>query len=154
MSPPVVNFTNILLAAFEPISHRQKLQTQTTSAQKSSAKHFRMKKLIIKCWWNCHLENFFAVFAEKLSMAMKEVFREFHLDAFPVRVVDSSISILESLDPVAIVFLDPTDFLVLGSISPTFYKQLLRTQIPKAQKSASLDCLFGAFGICKRKSCA
>ena len=32
----------------------------------------------------------------------------------------------------------------LGSISPTFYEQLLRVQIPKAQKAALLDCLFFA----------
>ena len=34
---------------------------------------------------------------------------------------------------------------VLGSISSTFYKQLLRTQIPKAQNTAWLDSLFLCF---------
>jgi len=46
-----------------------------------------------------------------------------------------------------------------GSISPTFYQQLLLVQIPKAQKDRLLDfifCAFGicAFGICARKSCS
>ncbi|KAJ1498475.1 hypothetical protein HMI54_012641, partial [Coelomomyces lativittatus] len=38
------------------------------------------------------------------------------------------------------------------SISSTFYKELLRVQIPKAQKRLSSQAAFCAFGICKRKS--
>ena len=34
------------------------------------------------------------------------------------------------------------------------YTQLLCAQIPKAQKASWVDCLFCAFGICSRKSCA
>ena len=41
-----------------------------------------------------------------------------------------------------------------GSISPTFYEQLLPTQIPKAQKRQSTQGAFCAFAICRRKSCA
>ena len=39
-----------------------------------------------------------------------------------------------------------------GSISPTFYEQFLRAQIPKAQRQSS-KAAFCAFGICARKSC-
>ncbi len=42
----------------------------------------------------------------------------------------------------------------LGSISSTFYVQLLRLQIPKAQKDTDdLTVFFHAFGIFARKSC-
>ena len=41
-----------------------------------------------------------------------------------------------------------------GSISPTFYEQLLRSQIPKALKRLSTQADFCAFGICGRKRCA
>ena len=37
-----------------------------------------------------------------------------------------------------------------GSISPTFYEQLLRLQFPKDSQVKQLFC---AFGICARKSC-
>ena len=40
------------------------------------------------------------------------------------------------------------------SISPTFYEQLLRTQILKAQKDSQVKQLFCAFGIFARKSCS
>jgi len=41
-----------------------------------------------------------------------------------------------------------------GSISSTFYKQLLRLQIPNAQKkTVKLAVSFGAFGTYKHKSC-
>jgi len=40
------------------------------------------------------------------------------------------------------------------SISPTFYEQLLHTQIPKAQKRQSSRQSFFAFMICERKSCS
>jgi len=39
----------------------------------------------------------------------------------------------------------------LGSISQTFYLQLLRVQIPKAQKVQSSRQSFCAFGICASK---
>jgi len=39
-----------------------------------------------------------------------------------------------------------------GSISPTFYSQLLPVQIPKAQKYSQFLSLFCAFGICVSKS--
>ena len=42
----------------------------------------------------------------------------------------------------------------LGSISPTFYEQLLRAQIPKVHKDSQVKQLFCAFGICERKSCS
>jgi len=40
----------------------------------------------------------------------------------------------------------------LASILPTFNAQLLRAQIPKAQKYSQAVCLFWAFGICVHKS--
>ena len=40
-----------------------------------------------------------------------------------------------------------------GSISPTFYKQLVCSQIPKAKKRQSSQAAFCTFGICLRKSC-
>ena len=39
------------------------------------------------------------------------------------------------------------------SISPAFYIQLLRMQIPKEQKRQSTEAAFCAFGICAYKSC-
>ena len=39
-----------------------------------------------------------------------------------------------------------------GSISPSFYKQLLRPQISKVQKRQSNQAAFCAFGTCFRKS--
>ena len=39
----------------------------------------------------------------------------------------------------------------LGSISPTFYKQLLRAQIPKAQKFSSFIALLGS--ACVKAAC-
>ena len=42
---------------------------------------------------------------------------------------------------------------VLGSISPSFYKQLLRMQIPKAHKRQSIQAFFCAFWTCQLKSC-
>ena len=39
----------------------------------------------------------------------------------------------------------------LGSISPTFYEQLLHVQSPKAQKRRSTQAAFCAFGICMHK---
>ena len=39
------------------------------------------------------------------------------------------------------------------SISPTFYKELSHTQIPKAKKRPSSQAAFCAFGICTCKSC-
>jgi len=42
----------------------------------------------------------------------------------------------------------------LDSISPTFYAQLLRGQIPKRQKDTDdLTVFYGAFGIYASKSC-
>jgi len=41
-----------------------------------------------------------------------------------------------------------------GSISPTFYEQLLRAYISKAQKGQSSHQSYSAFGIYARKSCA
>jgi len=41
----------------------------------------------------------------------------------------------------------------LGSISPTFYEQLLRPQIPKVQKTQKTWLSFCAFWICAHKSC-
>ena len=38
-----------------------------------------------------------------------------------------------------------------GPISPTFYEQQLRTQIPKAQKDSKVKQLNFAFGICLHK---
>ena len=35
---------------------------------------------------------------------------------------------------------------VLGSISPTFYEQLLRTQIPKMKKDSQIKQLFALLG--------
>ena len=35
-----------------------------------------------------------------------------------------------------------------GQFHQCVYAQLLCAQIPKAQKAAGPDCLFGAFGIC------
>ena len=35
---------------------------------------------------------------------------------------------------------------VLGSISPTFYEQLLRTQIPKVKKDSQIKQLFALLG--------
>jgi hypothetical protein len=40
-----------------------------------------------------------------------------------------------------------------GSISSTFYVQLLRSQIPNAQKTVKLGVLFGAFRSYDSKSC-
>ena len=40
------------------------------------------------------------------------------------------------------------------SISTTFYEQLLRVQIPKAQKRQSTQAAFCGFGIWARKSCS
>ena len=40
-----------------------------------------------------------------------------------------------------------------GSISPTFYAQLLCAQIPKAQKDSQVKQDFCTYGICARKSC-
>jgi len=42
---------------------------------------------------------------------------------------------------------------IQGSISPTFYSQLLCVQIPKAQKDLQLDCIFCAFAIFPSNSC-
>ena len=42
----------------------------------------------------------------------------------------------------------------LESISPTFYMQLLRKQIPKAQKDSQVKQLFCTLGICESKSCS
>jgi len=42
----------------------------------------------------------------------------------------------------------------LRSISSMFYEQLLRAQIPKAQKIQSSCQSFCAFGICTHKSCS
>ncbi len=39
-----------------------------------------------------------------------------------------------------------------GSISPIFYEQLLRTKIPKAQKTLMTWLSFCSFGICTQKS--
>jgi len=39
----------------------------------------------------------------------------------------------------------------LVSMSPIFYEQLLRMQIPKAQKDSQVVSLLCAFGICGRK---
>ncbi len=52
---PGVNFTNILWAAFAAKSFCQKLPTQMY-AQKSCVKNFCTKKLLVKYWWNWHLE--------------------------------------------------------------------------------------------------
>jgi len=49
---PVVNFINILRAAFA----LKKLQSQL-KLDKSCAKHFGTKKACIKCWWNWHLKS-------------------------------------------------------------------------------------------------
>jgi len=46
---PVVNFINILRAAFASIYFRQKLQTQTVSSDKLSKNSFAQKKLFVKC---------------------------------------------------------------------------------------------------------
>ena len=40
-----------------------------------------------------------------------------------------------------------------GQFHQCVYVQLLRPQIPKVQKAARVDCLFYAFGICRRRSC-
>ena len=48
--PCIVNFTNILQAAFAPISFCQKITNPNCKHNKSSAKHFHMKTLLIK-WW-------------------------------------------------------------------------------------------------------
>jgi hypothetical protein len=43
----------------------------------------------------------------------------------------------------------------LGLISSMFYEQLLRTKILKAQnKDNQVVSIFGAFGICMKKSCS
>jgi hypothetical protein len=42
----------------------------------------------------------------------------------------------------------------LGSISPTFYEQLLGPQIPKAQKDSQVLSLLNALSICTQKSCS
>ena len=44
-------------------------------------------------------------------------------------------------------------FQTLGSISPTFYEQLLSAQIPKVQITQSNQVAFCTFQICKRESC-
>ncbi len=48
---PVVNFINILQTIFFPISFCQKIQSQN-ELEKSWAKHFWMKNVCVKCWWN------------------------------------------------------------------------------------------------------
>jgi len=47
-----------------------------------------------------------------------------------------------------------TKKVVLGSISPKVYEQLLYAQIPRAQKDSQIVSLFCALGICGRKSCS
>jgi hypothetical protein len=50
---PGVNFTDILRAAFAPIFFCKKLHIQTviqSVIQKNFAKHFYLKKLLVKCW--------------------------------------------------------------------------------------------------------
>jgi len=51
---PIVKFTNILWAAFKTLFFEPKIKVE-----KSSAKHFRMRKLLIKCWRNWHLLDHF-----------------------------------------------------------------------------------------------
>ena len=50
---PIVNFTNILWAAFTTFSFCQKSQNVSTE---SCAKHFCTNKLLVKCWWNYYLD--------------------------------------------------------------------------------------------------
>ena len=45
-----------------------------------------------------------------------------------------------------------TFFAAAGTVSPTFYAQLLRMQIPKMKKNCQIKQLNCAFGICARKS--
>ncbi len=56
---PVVNFTNILRTAFVLILFWQKVAKVTVSKKKLQ-KHFCAKKLLVKCCWNWHLNNFAA----------------------------------------------------------------------------------------------
>jgi len=51
LPPPLVNFTNILRAAFAPIFFCQKLQRQTV-IRKKRCKTLLYKKARVKCWWN------------------------------------------------------------------------------------------------------
>jgi len=46
---PVVNFTNIFCAAFALIIFCQKNKKAKLQLEKSFEKHFRMKKLLVKC---------------------------------------------------------------------------------------------------------
>ncbi len=47
--------TNNLLAAFALIFFLKKNYNTKLKVEKSSAKHFHMKKLLVKCWWDWHL---------------------------------------------------------------------------------------------------
>ena len=52
---PRVNFTNILRAAFAPISLYQKSTKLQCKCRKAALKPFVQKKLLVKCWWNWQL---------------------------------------------------------------------------------------------------
>ncbi len=50
----IVNMTNILRAHFLPFFSPKKYKAKL-KVQKSFAYNFRMKNLLIRCWWNWHL---------------------------------------------------------------------------------------------------
>ena len=52
---PVVNFTNILHAAFATISFRQKITNLNCQHIKAVQNTFVHKRFFVKCWWNWHL---------------------------------------------------------------------------------------------------
>ena len=52
---PTVNYTNILRAAFAPISFCQKNTNLSRKFKKAAQKTFCTKKLLVKCWWNWNL---------------------------------------------------------------------------------------------------
>jgi len=67
---PFVNFTNILQAYFAPIFFHKKIQNQTVSREELQ-KSLLYKKLLVKCWCNCHLVSILLYsqysFAKKLQ---------------------------------------------------------------------------------------
>ena len=50
--PLKVDFTNILRAAFAPISLRQKNTNLSRKYRKAAQKTFVRKSCLVKCWWN------------------------------------------------------------------------------------------------------
>ncbi len=61
---PGVNFTNILRAAFLLISLRQTCLNFNYKYRKAVCLTFIQKKLLVKCWWNWHLESISPTFYE------------------------------------------------------------------------------------------